>query len=115
MTSAWSNREPSDDTFIHEWMTFLQSDYARTCVHDYSSELDNLRSILCQDDNETNSVIESDVNVEEEREEWMILSTLANFTCDGESGMELTFDQNYWLDQTAQYSFEELFRIEKVD
>jgi len=113
ITSAWSNREPSDDTFMQEWMTFLQSEFARTCVHDYSFELDNLQSILCQEeDNETDSVIESDVG--EDREEWMILSALADFTCNKESGStEHIFDQDYWLDQTSQYSFEDLSEMRK--
>ena len=105
ITSAWSNREPCHNNFIQEWRTFLQSDYARTCVHDYSFELDNLQSILCQEEEE-----ETEISPEiEEREEWMILSALADVTNNEDVGnIEHNLNQEYWLDLTAQYSHEEL-------
>ncbi|MEO0686410.1 MAG: hypothetical protein AAFY76_15565, partial [Cyanobacteria bacterium J06649_11] len=107
VASAWSNREPADETFIQEWMTFLQTDYARDCVRDYSFELDNLQNILCQEDNdEEASLIESDAG--EEREEWMILSALADTTQNEVRDDMNILNQDYWFDQTVQYSFEEL-------
>lgn len=108
VASAWSNREPADETFIQEWMTFLQTDYARDCVRDYSFELDNLQNILCQEDNdEEASLIESDAG--EEREEWMILSALADTTQNEDRDDMNILNQDYWFDQTVQYSFEELY------
>ena len=106
LTSAWSDREPCDDNFIQEWRRFLQSEYARTSVPDYSFELDNLQIVLCQEEEDENEIIPEIV----EREEWMLLSELSGGINNEEhiDNIEHSFDQEYWLDISAQYSHEEL-------
>ena len=70
--NAWNNLEQCDDTYKTCWMNFLCSDCGKALVPDWEIKLENLKtSVKLQ-----NEDLETEANIEEEKEEWMFMSEL---------------------------------------
>ena len=70
--NAWNNLEQCDDTYKTCWINFLCSDCAKALVPDWEIKLQNLNaSVKLQ-----NEDLETEANIEQEKEEWMLMSEL---------------------------------------
>ena len=69
---AWSNAEPCDETFKTCWMNFLCSDQGKVLVPDWEIKLQDLKASVKIEIN----VRDTHNDMEEEKEEWMLMSEL---------------------------------------
>ena len=98
--NAWDNEESSDEVMIRKWHEFLETPYAKENVPDWFDKLQSL--IQNQHEPNTQNV---DLQSEDTREEWMIISDLHAPFVSAEVNFESTHD---WYRDRDNYSSQEI-------